>query len=293
MLVCQLTKQHTLVPVCTKYGTLYDKNAISAYINKYHMDPQVQSPLTLADLIPIDMTYLTQQYKPDFSDEKEKMLSRLLYERDALVRIVAKGMEDQPSTTPPKRKKTYTWHHFKQDIEQADLKSIRKQWNKQMKQQKWEWTQHPTTDTVDHHIHPLTNVSVVFQSKIQFLFEGTCLHEMPPHTRRPPHLISWHCDLSIFFCIYNTFIDIYSLSGYVDTWHIKHNILDLKCCGNGYLVAILHEQQQIDIFDLRKLSTDNKGLLTTLPANNTTCLGFLKDNNLLALGPTSTSFYLI
>ena len=262
------------------------------------MDPQTESPLAVEDLVPIDMAYMNQMYKPDFSDEKEKMLSRLLYERDALVRIVAKMLDDKPAP-PAKRMKSYTWHHFKQDIDQADIKRARKQWNKQLKSQPPQWTKHIITgDREDQvqdllhnaHIHPLTQVHVQYSNnKIVFTLENTMLHEMPTNTRKAPQFFLWHCDMSIFFAVYPTFVDIYALTGYVDTWHIKHTILDIKCCGNGYLMAILHSNKQIDIFDLRKLSQDDKGLLHTLPSPHASCIGFLKSHDLVAFGDQSTS----
>ena len=292
MFLCQLSKQNTLVPVCTKYGTIYDYHAITQYIHQYNKDPQTQLPLQDTDLTKIDISYLTQSFANNFTDDKEKLLSRLLYERDALLRVVAKVMQDYNVNEEPlvKRKKArqeYTFHDFNEEISNCKVLQSRKAKNKGIKNVELEFT----SDLVDHFPnvakHPLSSVELTVNSnKVLLMHDNAAIQEYLLHTKKQPSQLMWHCDLSIFFIIYSTFIDVYHIStGYVETWHIKHDIKSVKCCSNGYYVGILQSNSQIDIFDLRKISDDTKGFLQSIDIKAANAeFAFTKKHDLVVFG---------
>eukprot|EP00835_Amoeboradix_gromovi_P004478 NODE_350_length_10400_cov_0.385205.p5 type:complete len:298 gc:universal NODE_350_length_10400_cov_0.385205:2412-1519(-) len=293
MFLCQLTKQNTLVPVCTKYGTIYDYHAIMNYIHQHKKDPQTNQALEERDLTKIDSSYLTQTYANDFTDDKEKLLSRLLYERDALLRVVAKVLQDYNNEEhkPLKRKKTeyqYSFHDFNEEINNCNVQQSRKSKNKQIKNAE---AKTPVVVEFDGDFpnlakHPLSKVELNIKNKVLLMHNNTPIHEFILHTKKQVSFVVWHCDLQIFFVVYSTFIDIYHINngGYIDTWHIKHSISSLKCCSNGYYIAISNDNSQIDIFDLRKLSEDTKGFVASVDVEPDSSFAFTKLHNLLVFG---------
>eukprot|EP00834_Sanchytrium_tribonematis_P000196 NODE_4_length_77007_cov_1.156642.p36 type:complete len:294 gc:universal NODE_4_length_77007_cov_1.156642:31976-32857(+) len=289
MFLCQLTKENTISPVCTKYGTIYDYHSIMQYIQQHHKDPQTQKELNESDLTKIDISYLTSTYTNDFSDDKEKLLSRLLYERDAMIRLVAKVMQDyQTEEQPLKRKKiepTYSFHDFKEEIEKSNVMKYRKQKNKQLSDFVVNFAQTDVSEFPDLAQHPLKKVTLAVKNKIYLMHNDKAIHEYIAHTKKEPKFVFWHCDLKIFFVVYSTFLDLYSWeSGYVNTWHIKHEIIDAKCCANGYLVGIQNSNSQIDIFDLRKINEDSRGFVKSIDVENNSSFGFAKNHNLFVFG---------
>ncbi len=294
MFLCQLSKKSTLVPVCTKYGTIYDYHSIVNYINKHHCDPNTQEPLTEKDLIKIDNSYLLQTFENNFTDDKEKLLSRLLYERDAMIRVVAKVMQDynhENEDRPVKRKKVeqeYTFHDFKEAIKSIDIMQIRKQKNKQIKGMKLELKSGEELDEFPNGlVHPLGTAVLDIKNKIYLMHDSHAIKEYILHTKKKYKFAVWHCDLNLFFISYNTFIDIYHIDdGYVDTMHIKYEINSLKCCPNGYFIGISNLNNEIDIFDLRKSSDDSKGYLKSIPINANSPFGFAKNGDLIVFSDT-------
>ena len=302
MFLCQLSKQNTLVPVCTKYGTIYDYHAIMRYIHDNHKDPQTQEPLEESDLTRINDSYLTQTFQNDFSDDKQKLLSRLLYERDALLRVVAKVMQDYNDVEekPLKRKKVavpYSFHDFKEEIANSKVLVHRKLKNKQLKHVQLSFSTKPSpipeTSFKPSEQHPLLKVSILVKSKVFLMHKEVAIHEYLLQTKKQHSSILWHCDLQIFFIIYNSFLDIYHINnGYVDTWHIKHDILQVKCCANGYFIGVHHKNQQIDIFDLRRLNDDTKGFQQSIDVDGISAFGFSKTHDLLVFGESLKYFLL-